>query len=186
MVSADIFVCCLSEVYRPIRDFFTHMETSPLPVKGCKFWPIVLYKNVDISYPIFVIHKFWIRNIRLWWSSPGTRAFKTLENLLSVIDLLFSFFRASVRGGCKNFIRLSISVCPVDKIEKGIDILSGILRSYGSEWTWKENTFMKKNKYLAFIKKDVVCVFVFKTAGLSRSAIRHLIYKVNCINFSSK
>ena len=24
-------------VYRPTREFFTHMETSPLPVKGCKF-----------------------------------------------------------------------------------------------------------------------------------------------------
>ena len=23
--------------YRPTRDLFTHMETSPLPVKGCKF-----------------------------------------------------------------------------------------------------------------------------------------------------
>ena len=26
-------------VLRPTREFFTHMETSPLPVKGCKFWP---------------------------------------------------------------------------------------------------------------------------------------------------
>ena len=25
-------------VFRPIREFFTHMETLPLPVKGCKFW----------------------------------------------------------------------------------------------------------------------------------------------------
>ena len=24
-------------VYRPAREFFTHMETSPLSVKGCKF-----------------------------------------------------------------------------------------------------------------------------------------------------
>ena len=24
-------------VYRPTREFFTLMETSPLPVKGCKF-----------------------------------------------------------------------------------------------------------------------------------------------------
>ena len=23
--------------YRPTREFFTHLETSPLPVKGCKF-----------------------------------------------------------------------------------------------------------------------------------------------------
>ena len=28
---------CLFGVYRPTREFFTHVETSPLPVKGCKF-----------------------------------------------------------------------------------------------------------------------------------------------------
>ena len=28
---------CLFGVYRPTREFFTHMETSPLPVKACKF-----------------------------------------------------------------------------------------------------------------------------------------------------
>ena len=27
--------------FRPTREFFTHMETSPLPVKGCKFWPML-------------------------------------------------------------------------------------------------------------------------------------------------
>ena len=32
---------CLFEVFRPTREFFTHMETSPLPVKGCKFWPML-------------------------------------------------------------------------------------------------------------------------------------------------
>ena len=34
-----LFVCLF--VYRPIREFFTHMEMSPLPVKGCKFWPML-------------------------------------------------------------------------------------------------------------------------------------------------
>ena len=28
-------------VYHPTWEFFTHMETSPLPVKGCKFWPML-------------------------------------------------------------------------------------------------------------------------------------------------
>ena len=32
---------CLFGVFRPTREFFTHLETSPLPVKGCKFWPMV-------------------------------------------------------------------------------------------------------------------------------------------------
>ena len=27
-------------VFRPTREFFSHMETSPMPVKGCKFWPL--------------------------------------------------------------------------------------------------------------------------------------------------
>ena len=31
----------LFEVYRPTREFFTHMETSTLPVKGCKFRPVL-------------------------------------------------------------------------------------------------------------------------------------------------
>ena len=29
---------CLFGVFRPTREFFTHMETSPLSLKGCKFW----------------------------------------------------------------------------------------------------------------------------------------------------
>ena len=30
-------VCLFGDI-RPTQDFFTHLETSPLPVKGCKFW----------------------------------------------------------------------------------------------------------------------------------------------------
>ena len=32
---------CLFVVYRPTREFCTHMEALPLPVKGCKFWPML-------------------------------------------------------------------------------------------------------------------------------------------------
>ena len=38
-----LFVClfvCFFWGFRTTRDFLTHMETSPLPLKGCKFWPI--------------------------------------------------------------------------------------------------------------------------------------------------
>ena len=35
-----LFVC-LFWVFRPTRAFFTHLETSPLLVKGCKFWPML-------------------------------------------------------------------------------------------------------------------------------------------------
>ena len=34
--TTTVFVC-LFGVYRPTREFFTHLETSLLPVKGCKF-----------------------------------------------------------------------------------------------------------------------------------------------------
>ena len=39
----EVFVCSfrLFWAYRPTRKFFTHMETSPLPVKGCKFLPML-------------------------------------------------------------------------------------------------------------------------------------------------
>ena len=35
------FLVCFFGVYRPTRKIFTHMETSPLPVEGCKFWPML-------------------------------------------------------------------------------------------------------------------------------------------------
>ena len=31
-----VLFICLFVYYRPTREFFTHMETSPLPVNGCK------------------------------------------------------------------------------------------------------------------------------------------------------
>ena len=33
-------LCLVVWVFRPIREFFIPMETSPLPVKGCKVWPL--------------------------------------------------------------------------------------------------------------------------------------------------
>ena len=36
----NLFVC-LFGVNCPTREIFTHMETSPLPVKGCKFWTML-------------------------------------------------------------------------------------------------------------------------------------------------
>ena len=35
------FVLRLFWVFRPTGEFFTYMETSPLLVKGCKFWPML-------------------------------------------------------------------------------------------------------------------------------------------------
>ncbi|XP_078311250.1 uncharacterized protein LOC111138475 [Crassostrea virginica] len=70
----------------------------------------------------------------LWIKLPESIDGKELaERAKAQNVLVLNGSEASVCGGCKNFIRLSISVCPGDKIEKGIDILSGIIRSYGSE-----------------------------------------------------
>ena len=35
-----ILVACLGFIL-PLEIFFTHMETSPLPMKDCKFWPML-------------------------------------------------------------------------------------------------------------------------------------------------
>ena len=35
------FYVCLSGVFRPTQEFFTHLEMSPLPLNGCKFWPML-------------------------------------------------------------------------------------------------------------------------------------------------
>ena len=43
-LTARLFLClsvCLFGVFHSIRGFFTHLKTSSLPVKGCKFWPIL-------------------------------------------------------------------------------------------------------------------------------------------------
>ena len=37
----EIVFVCLFGVYRPTQEFFTHMETSPFPVKDYKFWPML-------------------------------------------------------------------------------------------------------------------------------------------------
>ena len=36
LLLGGMFVC-LFGVFRPTREFFSHLETSPLPVKDCKF-----------------------------------------------------------------------------------------------------------------------------------------------------
>ena len=35
----------LIRVYHPTRKFFTHIETSPSLVKGCKLWPASVYNG---------------------------------------------------------------------------------------------------------------------------------------------
>ena len=69
----DLCLFCLFGVYRPTRKLFTHMETSPLPVKGCKFWPI-LGTHGQWAMSVFKRATPTVtRGIRLLWFSPRTR-----------------------------------------------------------------------------------------------------------------
>ena len=36
-----VCVCVCLGFFRPSREFFTHLETTPSTVKGCKFWPML-------------------------------------------------------------------------------------------------------------------------------------------------
>ena len=40
LLKNGIFVCLFDWGFGPNREFFTHIETSPLPVNGFKFWPM--------------------------------------------------------------------------------------------------------------------------------------------------
>ena len=61
VISIVLFVCL--GFFVPLEEFFTHMETSPLPVKGCKLWPVL---GTDGRYDC----------ARHWWplSSEGSLA----------------------------------------------------------------------------------------------------------------
>ena len=64
-----LFVC-LFVVFRPTWGFFTHMEMSILPVKGCKFWPMLGTRG---HWAVRVLKRATLtvtRGIRLLWPSP--------------------------------------------------------------------------------------------------------------------
>ena len=51
-LSSNLFVC-LFVVYRHSQEFFIPIETPPLPVKGCKFWPTMSCKGPFGYYTVF-------------------------------------------------------------------------------------------------------------------------------------
>ena len=64
-------------VFRPTREFFSHIETSPLPVKVCKFWPIL---GTYAHWTVRVLKRATptvTRSIRLSWYSSSTRTTRT-------------------------------------------------------------------------------------------------------------
>ena len=52
--------CFVCFGFCPTLDFFTHVETSPLPVKGCKFWHIL---GTEQWRFFSVLHLLWHRLI---------------------------------------------------------------------------------------------------------------------------
>ena len=60
----------LLEGFRPTREFLTYMETSPLPVKGYKFWPMLDTHCHWVVRFLSVPHLLWhgtsIYNYHLW------------------------------------------------------------------------------------------------------------------------
>ena len=50
---------CLFGVFRPTGEFFTHLETSWLPVKGCSFWPILALIAIKQWGYLSVPHLLW-------------------------------------------------------------------------------------------------------------------------------
>ena len=65
------FIVCLFEVFRPIREFFfTHIKTWPLPVKGCKVWPMLgthgHWTVKVLSVPNLLWHEASVYNGPLW------------------------------------------------------------------------------------------------------------------------
>ena len=59
---------CLFVIFRPTWEFFTHMETSPLPMKGCKFClaPVAIEQWGFFSVPHLLWQGASVKNGHLW------------------------------------------------------------------------------------------------------------------------
>ena len=94
----QLFVCvfvCLFGVYRPTQEVFTHMETSPLQVKGCKFWPLL---DIRSHWVVRVLQRATptttcTQDIRLYWSSPRTRDTHTYYRAFSSGAVTTCFYK---------------------------------------------------------------------------------------------
>ena len=78
----------------PTQEFFTHLEKSPLPLKGYKFWPIRQSWPLSSEGPL-TCHAYCEQANLLLWSSPRTcntqicwRAFEVELSLPSLTTYL--------------------------------------------------------------------------------------------------
>ena len=94
-------IVCLGG-YVPL-DFFTHMETSPLLVKGCKFWPVLNTHchwavRVFFSVPHLLWHGASVCNGHLRGPVTLTSNAERLSVELSLPDLRFRSVAAGIRA----------------------------------------------------------------------------------------
>ena len=54
-----LLLTSLFVVFRPIREFFNHLETSPLTVKGCQFWRMISTYGHGTLRVLCVPHLLW-------------------------------------------------------------------------------------------------------------------------------
>ena len=82
-------------VFRSTREFFTYTETSPLPVKGCLFWPMLGTHRHWTVKVILPATPTVTRDIHLLWSSLRTRDTNTYCQAFSsgAITTCTFFFR---------------------------------------------------------------------------------------------
>ena len=98
-----VWICLFFEVFCPTREFFTHLETSPLPVKGWKFWPILG------TYCHWAVRGLWRATPTVTWdiclecSTPRTRDTGTCCRALGQWSChymyLFIRYRSVATGG---------------------------------------------------------------------------------------
>ena len=83
-------------VFGHTREFFTHLETSPLPVKGYKFWHKPAIHGLWAVRVLYSATPNLTQANLLWWSSPRTLSTKNLSGFGSDKGFLKNVFPGHV------------------------------------------------------------------------------------------
>ena len=109
MKSYIIIFGLLVWVFRPTWEFFTHMETSPLPVKGCSFMTYVRHTLPLSSEGSFACYTYCNTGLPFTWSRhphllPSVWQGSCQTDLIKIMS---SSNRSVLRSDCL-FLRLNI------------------------------------------------------------------------------
>ena len=147
---------CLFGFFCLSREFFTHTETSPSPVKGCKCWRIL---GTHVQWAVRVLKRATPSvsiNICLLWSSPRTRETHTC---------------------CRTFVRGAVTTCSnaLGLSRLGFEHLTFRMRwvpSIGQNWLpftgngdvsiWVKNSWVGRQTPNKQTNKNSQHVFKFK------------------------